>query len=54
MYYYFDGITKIENVDFNNIIVDEKCYESILIYGVPYKTLISGKPSCFMFDKVDW
>ena len=39
--------------DFNNILLDEKSCENILIYDVSCKTLIHTKPLRIMFDKVD-
>ena len=51
--YYFDNIIKIQNFDFNNILVDQKSYENILIYNISYKTLVSEKPLRISFDKVD-
>ena len=51
--YYSDDITKIEVFDFDNILLDKKSYENILIYDVLYKTLISSKPLCIMVDNVD-
>ena len=29
--YYFDDIAKIENFDFDSILLDEKSYENILV-----------------------
>ena len=40
-------------VDFDNILLDKKSYKNILVYDISYKTLISAKPLCIMFDKVD-
>ena len=37
--YYFDYVIKFEVVDFDNIILDEKFYENILIYETLYKIL---------------
>ena len=37
--YYFDDI-KIE--DFNDILIDQKRYENVLIYNISYKTLIDA------------
>ena len=37
--YYFDDITKLEDFDLDNILIDEKSYENNLIYGISYKTL---------------
>ena len=39
--------------DFDNILSDEKFYESIFIYSVLYKALIGAKPLRIRFDKVD-
>ena len=36
--YYFDDIIKLEDFDLDNILIDEKSYEDILIYGISYKT----------------
>ena len=44
---------KIEDFDFGNILLDEKSYETIMIYDVLYKTLIGAKPLRIMFNKVD-
>ena len=41
--YYFDDITELEDFDFNNVLIDEKSHENILIYDISYKTLISQK-----------
>ena len=51
--YYFDDIIKIEDVDFDNILLDEKSYKNILVYDIAYKTFIGAKPLCLRFDKVD-
>ena len=42
--YYFDDIIKLEDCDLDNILIDEKPHENILIYGISYKTLIDPKP----------
>ena len=31
---------KIEDLDFDNIVIDEKSYENILVYNISYKILI--------------
>ena len=41
--YYFNDIIKIEDFDFDKILLDEKSYENILIYDISYKTLIGAK-----------
>ena len=51
--YYFDGIIKIEDFDFDNISLDEKSYENILLYDISCKTLIGTKPLLISFDNVD-
>ena len=43
-FYYFDDIIKIKDSDLDNILIDEKSYENILIYNISYKTLIGSKP----------
>ena len=37
--YYFNYIVKIEDFDFNNILLDKKSYENILIYDMAYKII---------------
>ena len=49
--YYFNDITKIEDFDFDNILIN--ILENILVYNISYKTLIGAKPLCIRFDKVD-
>ena len=53
MYYYQDDIIKLEDFDIDNILIDEKSNENILIYNLSYKTLIGSKPLCIRFDKID-
>ena len=36
MCYYFDDIIKLEDLDIDNILKDEKLHESILIYDISY------------------
>ena len=52
-FYYYDDLIKIEDFDFDNILLDEKSYENVLIYDVSYKTLIGAKPLRIMFDKIN-
>ena len=42
--YYFDEITKIEDFDFDDILLNEKSDENVLICDILYKTLIGAKP----------
>ena len=52
--YYFDEISKLEDFDIDNILIEEKSHESILIYDTSiYETLIVPKPLRIRFDKVD-
>ena len=53
MCYYFDDIIKLEDFDIDNILMDEKSYENILIYNILYKLLIGAKPLCIRFNKID-
>ena len=36
-YYFFDGIIKLEDFNLDNILIDEKTRENILIYDISYK-----------------
>ena len=38
--YYFDDIINIEHFNFDNILIDEKSYEHILVYDISYKTFL--------------
>ena len=51
--YYFDDIIKQEDFDFDNILIDEKSHENILIYDISHKTSISPKTLRIRFDKID-
>ena len=51
--YYFDDIIRIEDFNINNISLDEKWYEKILVYNISYKPLIDAKPLHIMLDKID-
>ena len=35
-YYYFDDIIKLEDFHIDNILIDEKSLENILIYDISY------------------
>ena len=41
---YFNDIIKIEDFDFNNILLHEKSYYITLVYAISYKTFIVAKP----------
>ena len=51
--YYFDEMVKIEDFDFNNILIDEILYKHILVYNVSYITLTGAKPLHRWLHKVD-
>ena len=51
--YYFSDITKIEDFDLDNISIDDKSYENILVYNISYKSLIDSKPLRIRFNKID-
>ena len=36
--------------DFDNILLDEKSYETILIFDISYKTFMGAKPLRIRFD----
>ena len=42
----------IEDFDPDNILIDEKSYENILVCNNPYKSLIDSKPLRIRFDKI--
>ena len=51
--YYFGDVNEIENFDLDNIFINEKSYENILVYNISYKNLIAAKPLCITFVKID-
>ena len=55
--YYFDDIITDKDIDFDNILLDEKLYkkeyENNLIYDISWKTSMCAKPLHFRFDKID-
>ena len=51
--YHFSDIIKLEDCDFDNILVDEKSYENVLVYDISYKTLTGEKSLYIRFDKVN-
>ena len=53
MCYYFDDIIKLEDFNFDNILIDEKSPKNILIYDILCKTLIGPKPFCIRFNKIE-
>ena len=53
MCYYFDDIIKIENFDFDNILLHRKSNENTLIYDISCKSFIGSKPLQIIFYKLD-
>ena len=51
--YYSDDIIKTEDFNLDNILIDEKSFENILIYNISYKPLSDAKPLRIRFDKID-
>ena len=43
IYYLFNDIIKIKNIDPNNIKIDEKSFKNILIYYIGYVTIKDWK-----------
>ena len=46
-------IMNLEDFDLDNILIDEKSHENILIFRTSYKTLIGSKPLRIRFSKID-
>ena len=44
---------KLEDFDFDHILIDEKSHENILICNISCKALIGSNPLRIRFDKVD-
>ena len=53
MCYHFDDIIKFKGFNLDNVLINEKAYEIILVYEVSYETLIGVKPLCISFDKIN-
>ena len=53
MCYYFDDIIKLESFDIEDILIDEKWHENMLIYDISYKVLIGSKSLRIKFNKID-
>ena len=51
--YYFDDLIKLEDFDFDNILIDRKSHENILICGILYKNLTDPKPLRIRFFKIE-
>ena len=51
--YYFDDINKDININFSDILLDEKLYENISVYHISYKTSAAPKPLSIRFNKIN-
>ena len=54
--YFFDDINNIinfEDFDLDIILIDEKFYGNILVYGISYKFFIDAEPLRIRSDKTD-
>ena len=51
--YCFNDIIEIKYFDPDNILIDEKSYENILVYNISYKSLIHSKPLRIRFSKME-
>ena len=50
---YFDDIIEIEDFDLDNILIDEKSYENILVYKISHNILTESKLLRIRFDEID-
>ena len=46
-------LIKGTDINFSEILLDEKLYENISVYDISYNTLIGPKPLQIRFDKID-
>ena len=51
--YYFNDIIRDFDVNFDNILLDEKLYENIPVYDILYKTSTNAKPLRITLDTID-
>ena len=52
MCYYFDDLIKLEGFDIDNILINKKSNENVLIYDISYKALIVSKHLRIRFKKI--
>ena len=43
----------VNDLSLGNVLIDEKYYQNILIYNIPYKTPNSVRPLYILFDQAD-
>ena len=51
--YYSYDIIKFEDFDIDDILIDEKSYENILVYSISLKNLMGAKHLRIRFNKID-
>ena len=51
--YYFVDLIKIKYFNSDNILMNEKSYENILVYDISYKTLVGAKLLRIRFEKIN-
>ena len=44
---------RVIDIDFRDVLLNEKSYENILIYGISYKPFMGAKPLRIWFEKID-
>ena len=44
---------RVEDFDFDNILIDRKSYKNILVYDISFKNLLGSKPLFSTFDEVN-
>ena len=49
--YYFDELIKLEDFEIDNILIDKKSQETILINGITYTILIGSKTLRIRFSR---
>ena len=52
-FYYFDDTVRWEDFDIDNILIEGKSHENILIYDISVETLIDLQFLCIIFNKID-
>ena len=52
-WFYFDDIIKLQDFHLDNILIDKKSHENILIYDISYQTSICLKHLQIKFDKIN-
>ena len=53
IFYYFDDIIRFKDFGLDNILIDKKSKENILVHKTSYKTLICTKPLEIRLGKVN-